>query len=125
MPQHEVASEAAASRADAPQAVRLVRDTVHRATVVTAGLTARDLLAVSVSGGPDSVVLLDALLAPGSAAGRRCTPCTLTMPGTQAAPSWRTPWWPPAAHEACRSRASAWLSPPRFGESPWKWRPAA
>ena len=63
MPQHEVASEAAASRADAPQAVRLVRDTVHRATVVTAGLTARDLLAVSVSGGPDSVVLLDALLA--------------------------------------------------------------
>jgi len=63
MPRHAVDSEAPASRQLPRQAVRLVRDAVFRATVRTAGLTARDLLAVAVSGGPDSIVLLDALLA--------------------------------------------------------------
>lgn len=63
MPRHAVDSEAPASRELPRQAVRLVRDAVFRATVRTAGLTARDLLAVAVSGGPDSIVLLDALLA--------------------------------------------------------------
>jgi len=43
--------------------VRTVRDAVYRATVIAAGLTARDLVAVAVSGGPDSMVLLDALQA--------------------------------------------------------------
>ena len=63
MPRHAVGSGAPASRDLPRQAVRLVRDAVYRAAVRTAGLTARDLLAVAVSGGPDSVVLLDALLA--------------------------------------------------------------
>ena len=63
MSRHAVDSEAPASRQLPRQAVRLVRDAVFRATVRTAGLTARDLLAVAVSGGPDSIVLLDALLA--------------------------------------------------------------
>ena len=63
MPRHAVGSGAPASRELPRQTVRLVRDAVYRATVRTAGLTARDLLAVAVSGGPDSMVLLDALLA--------------------------------------------------------------
>ncbi len=63
MPRHVVDSGAPASRDHPRHAVRLVRDAVHHATVQTAGLTARDLLAVAVSGGPDSMVLLDALLA--------------------------------------------------------------
>ena len=63
MPPRVVDSEAPANRVAAPRVVRLVRDAVHQATVVTAGLTACDLLAVAVSGGPDSMVLLDALLA--------------------------------------------------------------
>lgn len=63
MPRHAVGSGAPASRDLPRQVVRLVRDSVYRATVRTAGLTARDLLAVAVSGGPDSMVLLDALLA--------------------------------------------------------------
>lgn len=63
MPRHAVASGALARRDRARHAVRLVRDAVCRATIHTAGLTARDLLAVAVSGGPDSMVLLDALLA--------------------------------------------------------------
>lgn len=63
MPRHAVDLEAPASRELPRQAVRLVRDAVFRATVRTAGLTPRDLLAVAVSGGPDSIVLLDALLA--------------------------------------------------------------
>ena len=63
MPHHAVGSEAPASRGLSRHTVRLVRDAVYRATVRTAGLTARDLLAVAVSGGPDSLVLLDALLA--------------------------------------------------------------
>ena len=56
-------SAAPASRALPRRAVRLVQDAVYRSTVRTAGLTARDLLGVAVSGGPDSMVLLDALLA--------------------------------------------------------------
>lgn len=63
MPPHAADSEAPASRRVPPRAVRAVQDAVYRATVVTAGLTARDRLAVAVSGGPDSMVLLDALLA--------------------------------------------------------------
>ncbi len=38
-----------------------MRDAVYRAAVRGAGLTPRDLLAVAVSGGPDSLTLLDAL----------------------------------------------------------------
>lgn len=63
MPRHAVGSVAPASRDHSRQLVRRVRDAVYRSTVRTAGLTARDLLAVAVSGGPDSTVLLDALLA--------------------------------------------------------------
>ena len=69
MPPHAADSEAPASRDIPPRTVRLVRDAVYRAAVVTAGLTARDLLAVAVSGGPDSMVLLDALLAAGERGG--------------------------------------------------------
>lgn len=63
MPPHAADSAAPASRDLSRHAVRLVRDAVYRATVRTAGLTARDLLGLAVSGGPDSMVLLDALLA--------------------------------------------------------------
>ncbi len=63
MLRHAVASGAPANRDHPRHAVRLLRDAAYRATVQTAGLTARDLLAVAVSGGPDSMVLLDALLA--------------------------------------------------------------
>ena len=63
MPRHAVGSGVPASRDLPRQVVRLVRDAVYRSTVRVAGLTARDLLAVAVSGGPDSMVLLDALLA--------------------------------------------------------------
>ena len=63
MPPRVADSEAPARRDVPPRVVRAVRDAVYRATVVRAGLTARDLLAVAVSGGPDSMVLLDALLA--------------------------------------------------------------
>lgn len=61
MPPPAVASEVPASRDRPPRMVCTVRDAVYRATVVTAGLTARDLVAVAVSGGGDSMVLLDAL----------------------------------------------------------------
>ncbi len=63
MPPPAVASEAPARRGRPPRVVRTVRDAVYRATVIAAGLTARDLVAVAVSGGPDSMVLLDALQA--------------------------------------------------------------
>lgn len=56
-------SAAPASRKLPRRTVRLVQDAVYRTAVRAAGLTARDLLGVAVSGGPDSVVLLDALLA--------------------------------------------------------------
>ena len=69
MPQRAAGLEAPASRAVPPRVVRAVRDAVYRAAVVTGGLTARDLLAVAVSGGPDSMVLLDALLAAGERGG--------------------------------------------------------
>lgn len=63
MPRRVAGSGAPVSR-DLPQGtVRAVRDVVYHATVETAGLTARNLLAVAVSGGPDSMALLDALLA--------------------------------------------------------------
>jgi len=42
--------------------VRLIRDEVYHATVRTAGLTSGDLVLVAVSGGPDSLTVLDALL---------------------------------------------------------------
>lgn len=61
MPPPGVASEAPDNRSLPPRVVRTIRDAVYRATVIDAGLTARDLLAVAVSGGPDSMVLLDAL----------------------------------------------------------------
>ena len=63
MPPPAVASEAPARRDRPPRVVRTVRDAVYRATAIDAGLTARDLVAVAVSGGPDSMVLLDALQA--------------------------------------------------------------
>ncbi len=63
MPPRAADSAAPASRALPRRAVRLVQDAVYRSTVRTAGLTARDLLGVAVSGGPDSMVLLDALQA--------------------------------------------------------------
>ena len=69
MPLPAVDSAAPASRDTAPRTVRLVRDAVCRAVVGAVGLTARDLLAVAVSGGPDSLVLLDALLAAGERGG--------------------------------------------------------
>lgn len=63
MPPRAADSAAPASRVRPRRAVRAVQDAVYRSTVQTAGLTARDLLGVAVSGGPDSMVLLDALLA--------------------------------------------------------------
>ncbi len=63
MPPLGVALEAPAKRRRPPHVVRTLRDVVYRATVQIAGLAARDLLAVAVSGGPDSMVLLDALQA--------------------------------------------------------------
>ena len=63
MPLHAVDSGAPAKRDPSRRVVRRVRDAVYRTTVRTAGLTSRDLVAVAVSGGPDSMVLLDALLA--------------------------------------------------------------
>lgn len=69
MPPHAVASEAPARRDLPRRVVRTLRDVVYRATVIEAGLTARDLLAVAVSGGPDSMVLLDALQAAGERGG--------------------------------------------------------
>ena len=63
MPRHAVGSGAPAKRDPSRRVVRRVRDAVYRTTVRTAGMTAQDLVAVAVSGGPDSMVLLDALLA--------------------------------------------------------------
>lgn len=63
MPPRAADSAAPASRVRPRRAVRAVQDAIYQSTVRTAGLTARDLLGVAVSGGPDSMVLLDALLA--------------------------------------------------------------
>ena len=57
-----VDSEALANPPASPRAVRLIRDVVYHATVRTAGLSTNDRVLVAVSGGPDSLVVLDALL---------------------------------------------------------------
>ena len=57
-----VDSEALANQPTSSRAVRLIRDAVYHATVRSAGLTSGDRVLVAVSGGPDSLVVLDALL---------------------------------------------------------------
>jgi tRNA(Ile)-lysidine synthase len=57
-----VDSEALAKQPTLLRAVHLIRDAVYHATVRIAGLTANDRVLVAVSGGPDSLVVLDALL---------------------------------------------------------------
>lgn len=66
---HAVDLEALASRPEKRRVVGSVRNAVYTATVERAGLTSLDLIAVAVSGGPDSLVLLDALIAAGDRGG--------------------------------------------------------
>ena len=61
--------EAPARPTGTRRVVGFVRDAVYAATVQGAGLTSLDLIAVAVSGGPDSMVLLDALIAVGDRGG--------------------------------------------------------
>lgn len=57
-----VDSEALVNQSPSLRTVRLIRDAVYHATVRSAGLTSGDRVLVAVSGGPDSLAVLDALL---------------------------------------------------------------